>query len=258
MVDKPILFSGPMVRAIVAGRKTQTRRIITSARTFRLPGTPAMTLRGADLERALQGASDFFSFGENMWTWQADAFEWQAPATRTTWNAYIGHAVGDRLWVREAWKPGAWREDGRVAIDYRASPDLVNTPWCRLPEGVSWPELERQWDDELAARGSVPDAEGYHHWEAGKSPMRWRPGIHMPRWASRLSLLVTDVRIQLLQNISEDDAIAEGCIPDNRSVNPNYIGPARSIFAAIWNDINGECAWAANPWVVAYTFERVA
>lgn len=234
MTDHPILFSAPMVRALLEGRKTQTRRLITRARVFATPECRAFTLKGAQLERAMQNASSFRHLGGNGWHWEADAFEWQAPNTRTTWNAHIGYAVGDVLWVREAFHvcKGAQRwKDGTVL--YRA-------------------------DHGITHGGSYIDC------------ARWKPSIHMPRWASRITLRVTDVRVQRLQEISEEDARAEGVAYDPAKgfvvpgvAHPNPAFPylsrptAFEMFAALWDTVNGSGAWGANPWVAAYSFDRM-
>lgn len=202
MTDRGIIFSAPMVRALIEGRKTQTRRKIK---------------------------------------------EWRYGAPR------LPYMPGDRLYVREAWKPGAWRDDGRVAVDYRASLELTNTPWIGLPESAEWPTLWEDWTREIEAAGSRPDEDGMHHWKPGKSPMRWRPSIHMPRWTSRLTLTVTGVRVQQLQEISEADARAEG-IKGAFLPWPQGFWTYRPYFADLWNSLHGPDAWDQNPWVVAVSF----
>ena len=93
----------------------------------------------------------------------------------------------------------------------------------------------------------------------------WRPSIHMPRWASRLTLIVTDVRVQRLQEISNEGAIAEGIERASRGLENGWkdysgdsqlVGP-RSSFCTLWNSINGPDAWEANPWVAAYSFRVI-
>lgn len=136
------------------------------------------------------------------------------------------YRVGDRLYVREA-----WRTD--VLHDYRKPTDLRSGASIRYEA------------DETMNIGTI-------------YPGRLRAGMHMPRWASRITLIVKDVRVQRLQEISEEDAIAEGCKPDDQSLNPNEIGPARSIFEALWDSLNAERApWEINPWVAAYTFRPI-
>ncbi len=239
MPDHPILFSAPMVRALLAGTKTQTRRLLSEARVFATPETEAFTLRGDDLTRALQNASGFRHLDGNGWFWESDAFEWQAPALRTGWMAHIGYAPGDRLWVREAWRTQSFDDHWRPS-----ELNAGNTLWRYEADGV------RSHPDPVSRFGKL------------------RPGIHMPRWASRLTLIVTDVRVQRLQDISEEDARAEGVVPHPNGgfwvpgvEHPNPDFPylarptAREMYAALWDVINGSGAWIANPWVRATTFE---
>lgn len=211
MAERPILFSGAMVRAILDGRKTQTRRVVK-------PQPPH---------------------------WQ-DLMMMSPPYGQS----------GDRLWVRETWRPGSWRDDGRVAIDYAASRELTNTPWL-YPDNFEdlWPK----WTDELLRAGSVPDANGIHHWAPGQAPLRWRPSIHMPRWACRILLEITDVRVELLKAISRADATAEGAHGGHGSI-PGYGYNSTPIehFQHIWETINGVGSWDANPWVWVIEFRRVA
>ena len=191
MTDRPILFSAPMIRALLDGRKTQTRRI--------LKPQPDMTKISQPCHPEPRG--------NGRWVWMArDDFPEYSYATA---DFKVRFAKGDRLWVRE-----------RV--------------W--LPEGND-------------PRGHVT----YHADHGDDRALKWRPGIHMPRWASRITLTVTDVRAQRLQEISEADAIAEGApaVISGQGVD----GPVkthRTGFVGIWNKINGN--WLDNPWVVAITF----
>lgn len=188
MTYRPILFSAPMVRALLEGRKTQTRRIIKK-----------------------QAALDAISvFGPNHLLLPGNA-------------DLIRCAVGDRLWVREA-----------CAIVGSVDPGFV----LYRADGYE-AECKRH---------------GFDSPFPPESEVRWRSAIHMPRWASRLNLEVIDVRVERLQNITEEDAKAEGCNPDDSSLNPNDIGPARQVFGNLWDNINGPGAWDKNPWIAAYTF----
>lgn len=191
MSDRPILLSAPLVRALLDGRKTQTRRIFTSPKPF-----------APDDDIAVQ------------------------IATGTITPRFH---VGDRLWMREAHAiyvaHGQHREDG-----HRWG------PWGGLPTTIS-PNRDR----------IAYYREGFDRSFSG----RWKPSIHMPRWASRLTLAVTDVRVERLNDISEADALAEGIA---RCDFPYDDGEAREAFARLWNHIYGPDAWDANPWVVAITF----
>lgn len=209
MTDRPIIFSGPMVAALIAGRKTQTRRVL---RPQPLSGgfwrdKPRTEPCGWTQEQWDQIYSGEFPDGSRC----AQSFP---------------YAAGDTLWVREAWRVGLAYEDLR-------------------PAEMSGEEIV----DWLA--GSITAA-----WSMGRK----RSPIHMPRWASRLTLTVSDVRVQRLQEISDADAIAEGVQPFGEGTasvqtkdGVTYSTP-RSCFAVLWESIHGKDAWAANPWVAALTF----
>lgn len=189
MTERPILFSAPMVRAILEGRKTQTRRIIKR-----------------------RGLASLF---HNGWT---DGYIMD-PGNAEWRQREIVHAVGDRIWVREAFS---------YSWVVRDDPDRRHL----MPV---W-----YWADGNPDTGS---------WS------RPKPSIHMPRWASRITLGITDVRAQRLQEISEDDANAEGCIHHH-----DPAGDGQNVieqFSYLWEHIHGPGSWEANPWVAAITFERV-
>lgn len=212
MADRPILFSGAMVKALLAGTKTQTRRIIKDA-----PTEPGWILYSAAGKKTWMGPNGYPSM----------------PCT-------VRFATGDRLWVREAWRCNGWAPDV-ATIFYRAS------------EGDGYTAMCEQWP------------------VADHNPLRvetkWSPSLHLPRWASRLTLTVTDVRVQRLQDCSEADAIAEGIVKarDGYFMVPGVDHPnkhfgelsrvtAREMYAALWDVINGSGSWLASPWVVALTF----
>lgn len=222
MAEKGIIFSAPMVRALLDGRKTQTRRIV---RPVMLPG---VNPKFSDLKAHPHG-----KHGEGRW--MIHGSEEASEPFR------VPFAPGDRLYVREAFALVGAVDPGWML--YRAS----------------------GYDEECARHGfdnPPPECE-----------VRWKPSIHMPRWASRLWLTVTDVRVERVGAISEADAIAEG-ISERPCVGP-YRGPDATYwsadfdhgelsrttpvhaFAALWNSLHtnpGE-TWDANPWVVAVTFE---
>lgn len=153
-------------------------------------------------------------------------------------DVILPYAPGDRLWVREqcaTWGRGPEREPVEFPVVYAA-------------------------DD--------PEWEGIKHDAKMSKGDEWkiRPSIHMPRWASRLTLTVTEVRVQRLQEISEADAVAEGIEHDQDRSRGNVIGwrdyldrggkcgTVRGSFKSLWNSIHGDGAWDANPWVAAITF----
>lgn len=218
MSEKPILFSGPMVQAILAGRKTQTRRVIK-------PLIPA---------------------GYRLWWRPIDNhFVWtdhQQGEKGNLINLTSPYQPGDLLWVRESWCP-ANSENGPV-VCYRA--DLHR----RYLVDESYPV---DYDRFPAGRGA---------WICWASDLEsgtegaWRPSIFMPRWASRITLRVTNVRAQHLQDISEEDAKAEGISAWHDTTTGTVYRPE---FQLLWDSINAKrgYSWASNPWVWAVTFEQV-
>lgn len=213
MADRPILFSAPMVRALLDGRKTQTRRTIK----------PQPTIHGDGHSWTWKGRNGSFV---GAWGNSIEGFR----ETAITHNRI---EVGDRLWVRETWQ-------GLTFGDFR--------PTKHEPCEVRYFATDPCADLDAEARGYP-----------------WRPSIFMPRFASRLTLTVTDVRVERLQDISEEDAVAEGCFKGKASgrvfedKTAMHLGGdewknARDWYADIWELINGEGAWDLNQWVVAYTF----
>lgn len=151
-------------------------------------------------------------------------------------------SVGDRLWVKETWRAHAWHAD-QVQIAYAAQRASVG--WTEQHECIPYPNGDRN-----AFKFYAP-----------KGPDFWRPSIFMPRWASRITLCVTDVRVERLQDISEADAIAEGIIKApgpldfwQHEVDGVCSASPVSAFRELWTSINGPEAWEENPWVTAYTF----
>ena len=244
MNEKPILFSTEMVKAILDGRKTQTRRVIPRA--------------GGDCLGYITDR-DAYWFELDLRTAA------NGPETSIEAKCPYGRP-GDLLWVRETWKPGAWRDDGRIAIDYKASPELTKTPWLTIPEeypGKQFDELWEQWTNELRDMGWFPDKNGVYQWESGQSPLKWRPSIFMPRWASRITLRMTDVWVERVQEISEADVQREGWFFQNHDLSKRYdpvtMDTARQWFAELWDSVNAKrgFSWDSNPWVWVVEFEEV-
>lgn len=224
MSDKPILFSAPMVRALLAGTKTQTRR---------LAGVPTIELN--------EGGRWHVHNRHGGAVCTQEATEEEAASFA---EDYLPIQPGDRLWVKE-------------------SHAIVPRSAYRNSDGVQ--QTLRPDDDHDAAVYAA-------NWERSK-PGRWRPSIHMFRWASRLTLHVTEVRVQRLHDISEADALAEGMTdataeaimtPDELALyaSTHILCPearGRILYQHIWDQINGTREvpepWALNPWVAAYTFE---
>lgn len=200
MKERPILFSGAMVRAILEGRKTVTRRVVKP-------------VPYGDLKWNQQ------ILGKHVTNWTDDLRLYECPYGQP----------GDRLWVRETWARVGNTDPGYLV--YRAT-----YPAC-LPPG-----LERVPAD-------IRDA-GY----------RWRPSIHMPRANSRILLEITAVRVERLQDISEEQAKAEGAPMELAELERTVLGAVATYcagFARLWQSINGAESWSANPWVWVVEFKRV-
>lgn len=192
MKERPILFTGPMVRAILEGRKTVTRRVVSPQPDFLGsmvdPNTPFKTL-DAGLHARIT-----CPYGE----------------------------PGDRLWVREAWAADA-------QVDAIAPSDLSQGEPIWYPADLS----VRQTGCSMISKGRV------------------RPSIHMPRWACRILLEITAVRVERLQDISDPGALAEGVSHSEMHSGDSLV----DVFARLWESTGGD--WAANPWVWVVEFKRV-
>lgn len=234
MRERPILFSAPMVRAILDGRKTKTRRIVKN--------------RGCLPEfRGPSGCTDDVT----CWGWEdgetSDHIAIGAPDPETAHGLYLPcpyGVPGDRLWVREAWAVKRHEPCLEHERDYQ---ELCGPAVRYLADGT-----------EIRHQGDRATGQGIYRGLVEKG----RPSIHMPRWASRITLEITDVRVERLNDISIDDAIAEGLewvsptfgiggIAESWSQNPI------DAYARLWENINGPDSWAANPWVWAVEFKRV-
>ncbi|HHZ8175778.1 TPA: hypothetical protein ACWMDY_000574 [Klebsiella pneumoniae] len=217
MTERGMIFNGEMVRAILDGRKTQTRRPIKWKQT-----------RFTEIGEREDGS---------YWPWSEDAEH-----ACDFWHPCPFGAVGDRIWVRETW-----------------SSDFANY----YPNDRVWyaADNNRQLDIDMVdgVRGIYSPESDVH------VPFRWQPSIHMPRWASRILLEITNVRVERLNAISEEDARAEGII-DGGCLNCGEPEPcgcanpepdATDAFAYLWQSIYGQESWNANPWVWVISFKRV-
>lgn len=233
MKERPIIFTAPEVRAILDGRKTMTRRVVKLPEIISEPG---------DADATSIGWPDNHESGPGWYGWMTEYPEEGSVRPRCPYGQ-----PGDRLWVRETWQGplfdyeqwGAYREDHR----------RFETPaFCRYAaDGGAPPEFVDE-EDELQCK--------------------WRPSIHMPRWASRITLEIESVRVERLQDISEADALAEGCpcyvcgapLDGNSEADCHcfHRTATASDYRDLWEHINGEGSWSANPWVWAITFKRLA
>jgi hypothetical protein len=198
--ERPIIFNAAMVRALLDGRKTMTRRIVKPQ-----PPDNYQMFSHLDLDGWRYGGCDY-----------KDGIVERCPYGQP----------GDRLWVREAWA-------AEIHMDHLPPRDI--------------PELSKIW------LLSIDEHEADHDPEAG----RWRPGMFMPRWASRILLEITNVRVERVQEISESDSIAEGC---HVGVGAGNWRNARHRFEDLWDSINGSkpgCSWSSNPWTWCISFKRI-
>lgn len=226
MKERPILFSSPMVRAILGGRKTQTRRVLTRMNSF-YDGVRAIPERWADLNF---NGKCFVDGGPSPVGNPGPYLHVPDIEMDATHRIYPMWQPGDRLWVRET---------------------------CCAAELVSGLDGVRYIADD-AFRPIENNQNAAYRWMELNS-YRGRKGatvspIHMPRWASRITLEITDVRVERLQEISEKDAEAEGVrnslhLPGGRF--------ARENFEHLWWRLHGDGAWEANPWVWVVEFKLV-
>ena len=193
MKERPIIFSAPMVRAILAGRKTQTRRIVSP---------------------------------RHMATVGAEQFPILAMCPYGS--------PGDRLWVRETCRAEAMDDEGLCGVRYVADGQFM--PIANTREAsYRWVQL---------------------YWYRGMEGATVPP-IHMPRWASRITLEISDVRVERLQDISEADAKAEGVsMPDGTPTPPDFWSYQQE-FRLVWEQIHGGGSWEKNPFVWVVTFRRI-
>ncbi|WP_322957962.1 hypothetical protein [Providencia huashanensis] len=218
MKERGIIFNSEMVRAILDGRKTQTRRVINPQ--------PELTQKSG-------------------FKWKGGLFGAGCDDRET--NRNFAHKkcplgkVGDRLWVRETWQ-GPLINYTDNEPQFKGHHIFEKSDNCVYKaDGLAAPEFIDS-DDNLK--------------------QGWRPSSNMPRWASRITLEITDVRVEHLQDISKQDAVSEGAPQGHHSIDViskrfGFSDFSRSWFAQIWMDIYGEDDWAANPWVWVIEFKRV-
>lgn len=256
MTERPVLFSGPMVLAILDGRKTQTRRLVKPQPEISVADPPGtLFYKAKDSYVRLHAGVDACPFSP-----------YGVP--------------GDRLWVRET--HAIRRVDYDLDEDeagpceseevyYHATPRVGRRRWVG-PTAPPPTEFQGQPHSMTYLVESSPLESG-----PASHIDRWTPSIHMPRWASRIDLEIIGVRVERLQDITEQDAQAEG-IQRAESSLPDYVwegaperrqGPrggaavychrtARDAFATLWDHINGDRAtWESNPWVWVVEFKRV-
>jgi len=222
MKERPILFSGEMVRAILDGSKTQTRRVIKVPGKHNNPG---------DIQHRESGDK---WYKNSVWSMRTYSGMWGDYTHRDFMSKCPYGEIGDKLWVKETW----FNDEGS---------DECTTYYPALMDDHELFEIRH---------------------------IKKRPSIFMPRWASRLSLRITNIRVERLHDISEEDAIAEGiqevtkdgivfkyCVNDHKDYSStpwqNMPRTAKEAYKNLWEKINGKDSWDKNPWVWVVEFRRV-
>lgn len=248
MKERPILMKGAMVRATLEDRKTQTRRIIKPQleglehfKRFvfeKHPFSPSSFV-GTPAEGRVSGTERMGWVGEDAW---GNAIA----AEEADWISCPYGVPGDRLWVKETFTLAEWYGDHY---------EPAGNPERRQTLKVLYRSTEDETLDDIME-------------------MTWKPSIFMPRWASRITLDIESVRVERLQEISEDDAVAEGITAprcehcgytradarfqmDHRFCQSPEPASAVPLYRSLWESINGAGSWDANPWVWVIQFRRI-
>lgn len=223
MKERPILMSGTMVRAILEGRKTITRRVVRS--------------------RLIPVVEECFRVNGK---WCNHTFDYE-----------LGELCpygqpGDRLWVRETWKPHC---EGPISDEFPLGTCVKYRADGACVKPTTWDNDQGAWC------------------EAHEEDTKWHPSIFMPRWASRITLEITGMRVERVQDIKAEDALAEGsylercpCLPKNRDRTPIEAAFSQTEcyihgeeFKHLWDSINAKrgFSWASNPWVWVLSFRLI-
>ncbi|CUZ08633.1 Uncharacterised protein [Serratia marcescens] len=234
MKERPVIFNGEMVRAILDGRKTQTRRVIANVSLDNcIPlQKPTKTKDGIYthvMDAPGNGLCPFGQIGDRLWVRETFAILGNEDGCPIDWDGNL--IKGDEKHAARIYKASCWQEPGNYGL----------------------------W--------SIPDRDTQYEGA-------WRPSIHMPRWASRITLEITAVRVERLNDISEEDAKAEGvrALENNFGNGPaycDYLLPnlddaaewynrASDSFKSLWKSIYGAESWRANPWVWVIEFKQVS
>ena len=232
MTEHPVLFSGPLVRAILAGRKTQTRRVM------KLPN-------GADAPHEVEWGAKGSSW---VATWEHDPISptdhGGEPWSHDEEIRCPYGQPGDRLWVRESYRLPTGQADG-ARLD-KMGPKAIGE--LAVEAGYSRPWCPTKYEADAHATAEY-NAREWGGWG------RYRSARFMPKWASLLTLEVTGIRVERVQEISATDAQAEGVFAGDERTSGVTL---RSRFRVLWDSINGKrkgCSWADNPWVWVVEFK---
>lgn len=229
MREHPIIFTTDMIKAILNGTKTQTRRVIIPQPVCKCdnPNWQGKLIDWVGWRHEGKIGWSCYTCGSGLYAYD----EWSSHGIICPYGQ-----AGDRLWIRETFKPYAYIASNRDTIQYKDGTERdVHCPEDFIPS------------------------------------INWKPSIHMPRWASRFNLTASNVRIERIQDITEEDARAEGIIPFIIGLPPiqttvyatNYPNPicsdtAKNAFKLLWDSINAKrgYSWNINPWVWVVTFHQ--
>ncbi len=217
MKERPVIFNSEMVRAILDGRKTQTRRVIANVSPdncipLRKPTKTKDGIYTHVMDAPGHGLCPFGRVGDRLWVRETFAVLGNEDGCPIDWDGNL--IKGDEKQAARIYKASCWQEPGNYGL----------------------------W--------SIPDRDTQYEGA-------WRPSIHMPRWASRITLEITAVRVERLNDISHEDAKAEGCCYGRGGGIPDFAVTPADHFPTLWASIYGEESWSANPWVWVIEFRRV-
>lgn len=229
MKTRPILMNGEMVRAVLAGRKSQTRRMVK----------PQPQTDGGSGQHPVRP----FQMPDGRWRWVLEA---TGVGVGEPFECPMGVA-GDRLYIRETMRQTA-DSNANGCVQYAADESIRLMMCENMGEGDPVGTIAHDRPKELAGKDGPP----------------WTPSIIAPKWTSRITLEITDVRIERLNAITDADAIAEGIERTSNGLYcRDYIHGTRNVvlpiysFMTLWQSIYGPESWSANPWVFAIAFKRL-
>lgn len=272
MNEHPILFSGEMVRAILEGRKTQTRRAVKfktpSGRRTNDPTFQAM--EHLTMKSVYPMPKGGFVFWDSEPSEKVKEFSDKVYAnSKDDWYCPYGQP-GDRLWVRETWKINSFAE-GPIEFQYKVDGAILeeNDEFAGTSRYDSWYERVCWRAEQYLKKTNyaIDEDSGMYEWANGQSPLPWQSSIFMPRWASRITLEIVSIRVQRVQDITYADIIDEGitghflAYPDAvKTALKDLAGSqARTAYQNLWDSLNAKRGypWASNPWVWAIEFKVV-
>lgn len=242
--ERPILFTGDMVKSILRGSKTVTRRVVMTQ--------PVLTTRSEETPAYYWLKSKLHYSKRELVDQLPDLCPYGIP--------------GDLLWVRETWKVASFMEGDPMRFQYRAD---MGEAWESERDFVDEVKYE-EWFERVCIQSTDylekikwtnKDDDGVYRWDNGMSPLPWRPSIYMPRWASRITLEIMSVKVERVQDITWREVIPEGvsAFTVARGAMSDNPPDPRWKFIEVWNKINAGrgFGWDTNPWVWVIEFKKI-